>query len=59
MIDEERKLWETNRDKARRPRGFSFWCGACDAAHVWAGQKCPKCGSRASSKVRNKPGKDG
>lgn len=50
-MDEKSVL--SNRQKSKRPRGRSFWCG-CDSAMVWAGQKCPKCGKR-NAKKRDRP----
>lgn len=35
---------ETNREKAKKPRGRGHWCYACDGAIVRNGQKCPCCG---------------
>lgn len=46
--------YETNRDRARKPRGRSHWCLGCDMARVNDGSKCPNCGTRDVRK-REKP----
>ena len=33
----------TNRQKRMVPKRGIGWCGACDAAKVWDGQRCPVC----------------
>lgn len=35
-----------NRERARAPKLGRMWCGACDAAKVATGAKCPRCGAR-------------
>lgn len=35
-----------NRERARAPKLGRMWCGACDAAKVASGAKCPRCGAR-------------
>lgn len=52
--EEVEKLALSNREKSKKPRGRSFWCGSCDCSKVWAGQKCPVCG-RINGKKRDKP----
>jgi hypothetical protein len=42
----------SNREKAKTPRGKSFWCG-CDMAKVNAGSRCLVCGKR-EGKPRDK-----
>lgn len=55
MKKDKQEVPLTNRERARNPRGRSFWCG-CDMRGVWAGQKCSTCGRR-NGKKRWKAGK--
>jgi rubrerythrin len=47
------KEYESNRDKARKPKKDKFWCKSCDMSTVGEGSKCPVCGNRENRK-RNK-----
>ena len=53
MTHKKRKIYDTNRTMARRPKRGQGWCYGCDMAIVGDGQKCPVRGNRNVPK-RNK-----
>ena len=48
----EYRPWLSNRQKASQPRRGRIWCWGCDRQIVPLGQKCSRCGSRATPKRR-------
>lgn len=52
----KKEFWMTNREYKRQPRQGKFWCGGCDANHVYKNDnsKCSVCGKRNCSVLRNK-----
>lgn len=41
-----RKIWESNRDMARRPRTGKLWCWGCDGFQLSEGATCKVCGTK-------------
>lgn len=53
ILRNEKKLWETNRERKLKPKTGKFWCWGCDAYLVGEWEKCPNCGKRNGQR-RNK-----
>jgi len=42
----KRRIYDTNRDLARRARRGGHYCWTCDACIVFDGQRCSFCGTK-------------
>ena len=43
-MHKRRKVWETNRDMARRPKRVWIFCRGCDGSLLGFGDVCTRCG---------------
>lgn len=46
-------MWETNRERKRKPKPGIYWCDGCDAQLTGESRKCPNCRVR-NGRDRNK-----